>query len=348
MSRSFTERRVVLVGGAGFVGHHLALHLKNAGAHVHVIDDFAHNNFEIRRAFSLSQPADEGHRSILRERLELLDAANIPLHKLDASDSRALSAVLADIEPSVLVHLAGISSAELTEISPRSALDCGLKSLVNCLEFSDHSLDRFVYFSSSMVYGNFQGAEADELHPATPINVYGAMKLVGERLVQACGRKSDLPFVIVRPSALYGPRCVNRRIVQRLLTQAIHNIPLTIAGDGSELLDFTYVTDLIDGICLAIERPEAIQQVFNITFGMGRTLLELVDVIRNYFPAMTATYCEQDRNKPHRGTLSIRKAMDLLGYMPAFDLERGIPAYLEWMQPGVTRQAYSRRRAAGL
>jgi nucleoside-diphosphate-sugar epimerase len=324
--------RVALVGGAGFIGHHLALRLKAEGAEVHIIDDFVHNSLAIRLASGRSDLMDRSYQSILQERLDLLRGAAIRLHAIDASNTQCLAAALDEIQPTVLAHLAAIASAELTELNPRSAFDCSLKSLLNCLEISGKHIERFLYFSSSMVYGDFLSGEVNEDHPTNPRNLYGAVKLVGERLVMAQGKKSALPYVIIRPSALYGPRCVSGRIVERLLTNAMYDLPLTIAGDGTGRLDFTYVDDLLNGICLTIQKPQAVQQVFNLTYGRARTLLELAEIVRLHFPKSTITYYGGQDTKPRRGTLSIRKAADLLEYSPEFDLERGIPVYLKWME----------------
>jgi nucleoside-diphosphate-sugar epimerase len=323
---------IALVGGGGFVGHHLALHLANTGQQVDIIDDFIHNNLDVRIALGLFGESDESHRSVLGQRLMLLQHANISVHNLDASDKLALCATLERINPDIIVHLAAISSAELAAMDPQLAYECGLQTLVNCLDFARvRRVRRFVYLSSSMVYGNFVSNEAAEDHPTCPINIYGTMKLVAERLTVAAARDFDLPYVIIRPSALYGPRCVNGRIAEKVLTQARRNVPLTISGDGSARLDFTCVTDLVDGICLALHEEEAVQQTFNMTFGKSRMLIDLVEIVRTYFPCADVKYHKDQAMKPSRGTLSITKAKDMLGYAPRFDLEHGIPLYLEWM-----------------
>jgi nucleoside-diphosphate-sugar epimerase len=347
MTIDLARIRVALVGGGGFIGHHVAISLRKARAQVHIIDDFGHNNIAIRRRFGISTVEDGIKESILRERLELFRTERIYLHNINASDTRSTLRVLDEIEPSVIVHLAGISSVELTDIDPQLAFDCGVRSLLNCLEWGSHRVERFIYLSSSMVYGNFLSPSVEEGHPRSPINLYGTLKLLGEQMVTSWSKETDLPFAIVRPSALYGPRCISGRIVEKLLTRAIQNAPLTIAGDGSERLDFTYIDDLVEGIGLCIQKPAALGQIFNLTFGQGRTILELVDAIRTHFPQAKVQHCSGNDKRPHRGTLCIQKAVDLLGYSPRFPLERGIEAYLAWMRiNSASRECYRSRSAA--
>src|SRR5205823_1473175 len=102
------------------------------------------------------------------------------------------------------------------------------------------TVGHFIFFSSSMVYGNFQQDRVDEDHPLNPIGIYGALKLAGEKIVIAYQQVFDLPYTIIRPSALYGPRCVSKRVTQTLMENAVAGKPLRIDGDGSNRLDFTY------------------------------------------------------------------------------------------------------------
>ena len=99
-----------------------------------------------------------------------------------------------------------------------------------------------------MVYGNFDGKEVDENTICNPIVIYGTLKLSGELLVKAYNNVFDLPYTIIRPSALYGERCVSRRVGQIFIENAIQNLDININGSGDEKLDFTYIEDLIQGI----------------------------------------------------------------------------------------------------
>jgi nucleoside-diphosphate-sugar epimerase len=181
-----------------------------------------------------------------------------------------------------------------------------------------------------MVYGNFESAEVTEEHPLNPIGIYGALKLGGEKLVIAYQQVFGLSYTIVRPSALYGPRCVSRRVGQIFVEEALAGRPLKIEGDGEERLDFTYIDDLVNGLCLAIAHPGAKNQVFNMTYGAARSIADLVEVLKRQFPDVEVQHVPRDRLMPFRGTLNVDKARRLVGYEPAFPIDIGFEKYVEW------------------
>ncbi|MGE0392410.1 MAG: NAD-dependent epimerase/dehydratase family protein [Vicinamibacterales bacterium] len=322
--------RVALVGGAGFIGHNLALALAARGAQVAVVDSLQVNNL---LAFQTHNP-DLHNRDlsvrIINERLELLRMAGIPLYVQDARDYQALCPILSDIKPQVLVHLAAVSHAGRANKDPFQTFDHSLRTLENALDAARGNVEQFIFFSSSMAYGNFQTSEVSEDHPLDPIGIYGALKAAGERLVIAYNQVFKMPFTIIRPSALYGPRCVSRRVGQIFIESALDNETLRVAGDGSERLDFTYVDDLIQGVMLAITNPNARNEIFNITYGQARSVNELISVIERSFPDVKVQYSERDALMPMRGTLSIDKAVRLLGYAPQHPIDVGIPKYIQW------------------
>src|SRR5204863_865964 len=129
-----------------------------------------------------------------------------------------------------------------------------------------------------MVYGNFLTEMVEEDHPLNSIGIYGALKVAGEKLVIAYQQVFGLPYTIIRPSALYGPRCVSRRVGQVFIENAIEGSTLRVDGDGSDRLDFTYVDDLVQGVCLAIESPRSRNEIFNMTYGRSRAISELVAI----------------------------------------------------------------------
>lgn len=325
-------RRIVLIGGAGFIGHHLALRLAARGWDVTVIDDLQINNLGRVSAWPHS-PERTAALATLRQRIDLLDHADIAFHRVDARDRHALAALLPDPRDSVVVHLAGVAHADRANRDPYEAIDSSLGSLAAALDVARRGAVRFVYFSSSMVYGDFVSPTADEDHPLRPIGVYGALKLSGELLVQAHQRVFGLPTTIIRPSALYGPRCISGRVTQRFVENAMRGEPLLVEGDGEEKIDFTYVDDLVEGVRLVVDSDLARNETFNLTCGNARSLLDLARVVKTEYPSADVRFGPRDPLRPRRGTLSIEKARRLLGYAPKVQLEDGIPRCIAALQP---------------
>lgn len=330
MSNQLQGRKITLIGGAGFIGHNLALTLKQQGADVSVVDGLNVNN--LLWVYSNGTVAEnrELYLQILNQRLELLRAAGVEVFIQDARDYFKLSNILNKIEPEVIVHLAAIAHAKRSNKDPFSTFDHNLRTLENALDFAQVYVKHFIFFSSSMVYGNFLTEKVDEDHPLNPIGIYGALKLAGEKLVIAYQQVFGLPYTIIRPSALYGPRCISRRVIQIFIENALRGRKLRIDGDGSEKLDFTYIDDLVDGICRVIENPASHNQVFNLTNGSARSIKEMASMIKEYFPQVELEYVARDGLMPFRGTMMVDKAARLLGYAPQNPLEVGIKKYIEW------------------
>ncbi|HZP68482.1 MAG TPA: NAD-dependent epimerase/dehydratase family protein [Pseudolabrys sp.] len=336
MSENLSGKRIALIGGAGFIGHNLALTLNALGADVHVIDGLQVNNLG---AFSnvVNDPLKMLYLHLINERIELLRKNNIPLHVLDARDYHALSRSLSEVKPHVIVQLAAIAHANRANKDPFSTFDHSFRTLENALDCARDAAEHFIYFSSSMVYGNFDGEAVTEDRHCEPMGIYGALKYGGEKLVIAYNQVFGLPYTIVRPSALYGERCVSRRVGQAFIENALQGKSLTINGDGNDALDFTYIGDLIQGLVLCIKRPEARNQVFNLTYGSARTLNDMAAIVQREFPGIDIKYNPRDVLMPERGTLSIKKARDLIGYAPSFPLEKGFANYIAWYKELVAR-----------
>jgi nucleoside-diphosphate-sugar epimerase len=327
---TIANKRIALIGGAGFIGHNLALELKRRGAHVDVIDGLQVNNLVQLSAEKIDPVNRALYMRMLNQRIELLRQANIELHPQDARDYHALSRILTDVKPDVIVHLAAVSHAGKSNKDPYSTFDHSLRTLENALDTARGRVEHFVFLSSSMVYGNFKRAEVTEEEPLDPIGIYGALKVAGEKMVIAYNQVFDLPYTIVRPSALYGQRCVSRRVGQVFIENALRGLSLRVDGDGEERLDFTYIDDLVSGICLTIEKKESRNETFNLTYGASRPIRELVEITKRYFPAVEIQRIERDKLMPFRGTLSVDKAKKLLGYAPANPIDVGFPKYIEW------------------
>ena len=330
MTQPLERKRIALIGGAGFIGHNLALTLTCKGAEVSVIDGLQINNFLAFQCANEARQENGLYSAFIDERLQLLRSAGIPIYVQDARDYHALSSLINHIRPDAIVHLAAVAHAGKSNKDPYSTFDHSLRTLENALDCARNKDVHFVFFSSSMVYGDFQTAEVAEQHPLEPIGIYGALKVAGEKMVIAYNQVFDLPYTIVRPSALYGPRCVSRRVGQIFIENALRGLPLRVDGDGSDKLDFTYIDDLTEGIALSIEHPGARNETFNLTFGGSRSIKELVGTLLEHFPDLECKHVERDKLMPFRGTLSVDKARDLLGYEPRFPIERGFSEYVAW------------------
>ena len=323
------KRKIALIGGAGFIGHNLALALSSRGADVFIIDSLRVNNL---LAFSNADPSTPNRDLYLRlinERQQLLRAADIPVYTQDARDEPALADLLGMIQPQVLIHLAGISHADRSNRHPHDAFEHTLHTLENTLACARDWLEHFIFFSSSMVYGHFSSGIVTEETPCNPIGIYGALKFSGEKLVIAHNQVFGLPYTIIRPAALYGHRCVSRRVVQVFIENARGGETLTVAGDGAERLDFTFIEDLIGGVIQIIQSDESRGETFNLTFGRSRSIAELVEVVRAEFPKVRIEYRPKNRLMPDRGTLCVDKARALLGYDPHWPIERGVAQYIK-------------------
>lgn len=326
-------RRIALIGGAGFIGHNMAIRLKNLGAEVFVIDSLSVNNYAYFLDRHCEHPNPDLALRFIHQRLDLLREYNIPLFVRDARDYHKLCDVMSQVDPDTIIHLAAVAHANKSNKDPYSTFDHSLRTLENALDNARSqalNIQHFIYFSSSMVYGHFPSGFVTEDTPCNPIGIYGALKLAGEHIVRAYGRVFDLPYTIVRPSALYGPRCVSRRVAQIFIENAIQGKEIEMHGDGSDRLDFTCVQDLVNGIVCCLKSERAKGETFNLTYGESRSISQLAGILKEHFPGIRITYHPKDQLTPDRGTLCVDKACDLIGYNPQYPLERGYVEYINW------------------
>lgn len=327
------KRRIVLVGGAGFIGHNLALKLKQEGAEVSIIDNLVHNNYYSLKNNKNPEEDVDLHLKFIEMRLNLLKDNKIPIHRLDSRDYINLTEKIKELNVDTLIHLAAIAHAGKSNKNPYTTFDNSLRTLENTLDITNGKsikINHFIYFSSSMAYGNFPKGFVTEETPLNPIGIYGNLKLCGERMVIAYNQVFDTPYTIVRPSALYGPRCISKRVGQIFIENAIKGKDLIINGDGSDCLDFTYIEDLTNGIVNVLTHKKALNQTFNLTYGESRSIKQMTEILLEHFPDVNIKYQPRDKLMPHRGALSIEKAKNMIDYKPKYPLEKGFVDYINW------------------
>ena len=332
-------KKIVLIGGAGFIGHNIALKLKELGADVSVVDNLLVNNYYSFKEKEHTSPEAGLYINMVQQRLDLLRDKKINLVKVDAREYDKLSIAIGALNPDVIIHLAAVAHADRSNKDPFSTFDHSLRTLENALDIArspELSVKHFIYFSSSMIYGNFPNGSVTEETPCQPIGIYGALKFAGEKMVVAYNQVFNLPYTIVRPSALYGERCVSRRVGQIFIESALKGEDINIKGDGSDKLDFTYVGDLVQGIVKTIQSEKSKGEIFNLTYGEARSIAQMSDIIKQHFPKAKVIFQPRDKLMPSRGTLDVDKARKLIGYDPQFPLEKGYVEYINWYKSAWT------------
>ena len=205
-----------------------------------------------------------------------------------------------------------------------------MEGLLNlCEAAARNGTEKFVYISSSMVYGDFTD-DVTEDAICNPQGQYGIMKLAGEWLVKDYSRKNDFTHVIIRPSAVYGPLDVNDRVVSKFMLAAMQGTNLIVNG-AEEALDFTYVDDTAEGIVAATLSDTTNNKTYNITKSHSITLLDTAKLIVKIAGKGTIDIKDRDPDFPSRGALNVDAAKRDFGFNPKVDIEEGFNLYYEWL-----------------
>jgi nucleoside-diphosphate-sugar epimerase len=316
--------KFLVTGGHGLIGHNVVQRLQQRGEPVAVID--THTTYGIIPQSEIDY--------LINERLAKLESHRN--YNKDIADSEAMDYVFDQEKPEVVIHCASFPRQKVVNANPAAGADVMMRGLINLLESAKkHRVERFVYISSSMVYGDFedQVLEDDECRPQ---GQYGIMKLAGEWLVKDYARRCGFEYVIVRPSAVYGPLDVEDRVISKFMIAAMQNQTLKVNG-ASETLDFTYVDDAADGIVAAATRIMARDNTYNITKSHSVSLLEAAEMIVDIVGAGTIEVRDRDPDFPSRGALNIDRARTILGFDPKVDVREGIENYHAWLKSSLYR-----------
>ena len=314
--------KILVTGGLGFIGHNVVVALEQQGHDVTIADTQTTYGIVDRKDLDL----------LLAERMQKIRTRRI--YYIDIS-AREMFQVFAAVQPDMVIHLASFPRQKVVNSNPMMGSRAMSEGLLNLLESSvKYNVQKFVYVSSSMVYGNFTDESVDgvdEYHPTNPIGQYGIMKLAGEWLVKDYTRRTGMKHTIIRPSAVYGPRDVEDRVVSKFLLTAMRNGTITVNGANEEL-DFTHVDDVARGIVDATLSPATYNATYNVTRGQGRTLLEAAELVVKIVGQGTILVGEPDINFPSRGELNITAAYSDFSYNPTVNIEQGFQEYYEWLK----------------
>jgi UDP-glucose 4-epimerase len=307
-----SRQTVVVTGGAGFIGSEVARQLAAAGSPVVVIDNLVNGT-----------------------PVNLADiTGRVTLVEHDIRDVNGYASVLRDA--AIVYHLACLGVRHSVH-SPVENHDVNATGTLRLLEASrDAGVPKFVYVSSSEVYGTAQRVPMTEDHPTFPCTVYGGSKLAGEAYTRAFHRTYGYPTVVVRPFNTYGPRSHHEgdsgEVIPKFLLRCLAGRPLIIFGEGSQTRDFTYVSDSARGILLAGTSPAAIGRTINLGSGFELTINDLAKTIAQITERPDAVI-QHDEPRPGdvlRLYADVSQARLLLGYEPRIPLVEGLQHLLAW------------------
>jgi len=311
--------KILVTGGAGFIGGHLAESFARDGHDVTVLDNFdpyydtqiKKHNVEIAR--KAAEDGDGGY--------ELVEG--------DVRDSEMVDSV---VENSDLVYHQAAQAGVRADINPQKYNSVNVEGTLNVLEAaSTHEIDRVVLASSSSVYGKPKYLPYDEEHLTTPVSSYGASKLAAERYAMVYSQQHDIPVVALRYFTVYGPRMRPNMAISNFVSRCMNGESPVIYGDGQQTRDFTYIADIVSANKTLLQTESADGEVMNIGSTDNIAIETLAREIREQIaPDLDIEYTEGYDIDAEHTHASIDKANELIGYEPTHDIREGFSAFIDW------------------
>jgi len=303
----------LVTGGAGFIGSHMVEALCRRGDRVRVADSLVTGN-----------------------RNNLAHVEGVEFLQGDLADERvAREAVAGGVE--YVLHQAAIPSVPRSVEDPITSNRANIDATLNVLVAArDAGVRRVVYAGSSSAYGNSATLPKHEDMPTAPLSPYALQKLVGEQYMQMFTTLYGLSTVTIRYFNVFGPRqdpsSAYSGVISLFIRYLVEGRAPTIHGDGEQTRDFTYVTNVVDGVLRAAAAgPEASGQVFNVATATRISLNDLFATLRDITGTRVEPVYGEGRAGDVRDSLAdITRAREVLGYEPRVDLEEGLRATVEW------------------
>ena len=315
------SKKILVTGGLGFIGTNLIQKLLKT-----TDDSFIILDAQMYKGALNNLPRDTS----FKKRITFISG--------DITKKKNVEKVVEQVQ--VIIHLAASTHTATSFKKPTDFIKTNVIGTARLLDAAfKYSVDRFIYISSSEVYGNRQKHEKmDEKHPFAPISPYAVTKLAADRLVYSYHLTKKLPVVILRPFNTYGPRMRARdgRVMPNFIRQALNGDALTLYGDGSQTRSFCYVDDMIRGL---IGLMEAVKFTYPVNWGnpseitvrdLAKTVLRLT---RSSSEIVSMPLPQDD---PVRRCPDISKAVGMLGFKPEVDLEQGLQKTIDFFRPSVS------------
>src|SRR5690554_796284 len=312
-------KQVLVTGGAGFIGSHLVDRMLAEGWRVSVVDNFD--------PFYNPQVKEENIRSHL-------DSSSYKLVRADIRDLDTLKTYLSG-EYDVIVHLAARAGVRPSIQDPLGYQEVNVRGTQNLLELAKGwGVKQFVFASSSSVYGvNPHVPWSEEDHVLLPISPYASTKVSGELLGHVYSHLYGIRFIALRFFTVYGPRQRPDLAIHKFARLMLNQEEIPVYGDGSTRRDYTYVDDIIQGICGALSYQKSLYEIINLGNNKTVALGELIKSLERVLgvKAQTRQYPMQPGDVPQTWA-KLDKARRLLGYQPLTDLATGLERFSKWIK----------------
>jgi len=308
--------RILVTGGAGFIGSHLVERLLGGGHDVAVLDDF--NDFY--------------DPQIKRDNLAQV-AKDIRIHHVDLRDASAMQSLFEREKFDLIAHLAARAGVRPSIQEPQLYYDTNVAGTLHLLEAARRTgVERFIFASSSSVYGASKKVPFSEAEPLTQtLSPYAASKIAGEFLCSTFSHLYQMRVVALRYFTVYGPRQRPDLAIHQFTRKIYAGQPIDQFGDGSTRRDYTYIDDVVQGTMAALDYDGPRFDVFNLGESDTIQLKDLIAAIESALgkKAKINQLPEQPGDMPLT-CADISKAKRLLGYKPATRLPEGLPRFVEW------------------
>ena len=310
--------KILVTGGMGLIGHHVVSKLEKLGHDVVIVD--TQTNYGVI-------PQEEVNYLVSERKKKIKTYQNF---KFDICSAGNIEWLFAANKFDIVIHMASFPRQKVVNANPPWGSRVMSEGLLNLCEMSKkNNVKKFVYISSSMVYGDFTD-DVTEDYNCKPQGQYGILKLTGEHLVKDYTRRGCFNHTIIRPSAVYGPLDVEDRVIAKFMLTAMRGATLKVNGAG-ETLDFTYVEDAAEGIVAASLSSNTDNKTYNITKSHSRSLLDAAQLAVKIVGKGSIEVRDKDADFPSRGALNIDAARRDFGYDPKVDVEEGFQKYYEWL-----------------
>ena len=312
--------KVLVTGGAGFIGGHIAEELATVGYDITVIDNFVpYYDLGIKK-----------HNVEAGRNAAAAAGGSYDLVKASITDEDTVTDLVADTD--VIYHQAAQAGVRKSIEQPTKVNHYNVDGTINILEAArNHDIERVVVASSSSVYGKPEYLPYDEDHPTTPVSPYGVSKLATEQYARVYNEVYGLPTVALRYFTVYGPRMRPNMAMTNFVSRCLHGEPPVIYGTGKQTRDFTYVEDIRRVNKQLLTDDSADGEICNIGSTDNIDIKTLAEVIRDEIDAsLDIVYDEARTGDAEHTHADVSKANELLGYEPTVDIREGVEKFITW------------------